>query len=359
MKMYFSGIAGSSEAEMLSLTNVSQLLADPHDWPHVRHQTAASVALDSGAYRQWKRGTPISDLDLWAEEIHNTLHAPESPIFCEMLKEFGPRGKKKAAADSRKLAFITMPDVLGDPQETWDRWQNIREWFQFDGRWSQYYHWTGKIIPVWQWGGPIAQLESLVEWAQVRRKYNEEDAALCGDMATPEADLVAIGGCVPWMRAKDEGALTELLSLSKRWGGHFHVLGLNWLDAIMQLDPYVASCDTSKWLDGARYGIWINDANGRLVAENKRTCPRGQARADLCVQSAITLDNWINKNLRGADAPKPRHVRHYTLREFDPAERKRFKANANELLLAHSIAESEKRHEKAKENFIHELSYKK
>lgn len=353
MKIYFSGIAGSGEAEMLARADISQLLADPHDWKNVRHQSAASVAMDSGAYRQWKRQSPITDLDLWAEQINHTLHLSESPLFHEF------DGKKKTAAAVRKLAFITMPDVLGDPQETWDRWQNIREWFQFDGKWGEYYHWTGKIIPVWQWGGRIEHLEALVEWAQTRRQYNKEDALLLGDMASPEADLIAIGGCVPWMRAKDEAALAELLSLSKRWGEHFHILGLNWLDAIMQLDPFVASCDTSKWLDGARYGLWINDANGRLVAENKRTCPRGQSRHDLCVQSAITLDNWINKQLRGTAAPKPINVRHYNLREFDPESAPRFKPNANKLLLAHSIAESKKRHEKAKENFMDELACRK
>jgi hypothetical protein len=161
------------------------------------------------------------------------------------------------------------------------------------------------------------------------------------------------------MREKNESALAELLALSQNWGEYFHILGLNWLDAIMQLDPFVASCDTSKWLDGARYGIWINDANGRLAAQEKRTCPRGQDRADLCVQSAITLDNWINKRLRGTAAPKPRNVRHYTLQPSDgPAPRFAGRLNANKLLLAHSIAEGEKRHEEAKERFMEELASK-
>ena len=351
MKIYFSGIASTSEAEMLSHANISQLLADPHDWNNVRHQLASSVALDSGAYREWKRQTPITDLDLWADQINDTLHSAPNPLFHEF------DGKRKSATTAQKLAFITMPDVFGDPQETWDRWQNIREWFQFDGRWSSYFHWTGKIIPVWQWGGDVNHLESLVEWAKTRRKYNEEDAELFGDMVSPNADLVAIGGCVPWMRAKDQAALAKLLEYSQQWGQHFHVLGLNWLDAIMELDPFVASCDTSKWLDGARYGVWINDADGRLVAESKLTCPRGTSRTDLCVQSAVTLDNWINKRLRGTSAPKPQKVRHYTLRPFNSTTPLR--PNANKLMLAHSIAESEKRHEKAKENFIDELAHRK
>jgi hypothetical protein len=348
MKMYFSGIASPREAEMLAKADVSQLLADPQDWKNVRHQVASSVALDSGAYRQWKRQTPITDLDLWADQIYHTLHTSEDPLFHEF------DGKKKTATAAQKLAFITMPDVLGDPAETWTRWQNIREWFQFDGKWvGHHYNWSGKLIPVWQWGGDIQHLEEMVEWAKMRRQHNKEDKELFGQMHSPEADLVAIGGCVPWMRDKDEAALAELLALSKKWGEYFHILGLNWLDAIMELDPFVASCDTSKWLDGARYGIWINDANGRLVTQEKRTCPRGQDRADLCVQSAITLDNWINKRLRDTAAPKPRNVRHYTLHASEgPAPRFAGRLNANKLLLAHSIAEGKKRHEEAKEDFL-------
>lgn len=340
MKIYFSGIAGSAEAEMLTRAGVSRLLADPYDWKHVRHHQSTSAALDSGAYRRSKKGNPIEDLDEWAEQIDITIcHGPNRII------PSGMTGKAQTAAAMHKLAFVTMPDVFGDPAETWDRWQRIREWFQIDGKWGCY-HWSGKIIPVWQWGGSVDHLQAMVEWAQARRQWNGENAGYF----TPEADLVAIGGCVPWMRAKDQGALCELLSLCEKWGGHFHILGLNWPDAMMALDPHVATCDTSKWLDGARYGTWVGDLNGRLGMMEKINCPRGQQRTDLCEQSAITLENWLNKQLRGAAAPNARAVRHYVIRPFTPPAKPI--GPVNHLLLMHSMAENKKRHDEAKENFI-------
>jgi hypothetical protein len=345
MKLFFSGIASESESKMLAMAGVTDLLVDPTDWANLRWRESSSFALDSGAYRAWKKGTPL-DLEDWKRKV--------DAVLCDVHRAEG-MGKGQRREQASKLRFVTMPDVFGDPAATYDRWRRIEDQiksFEWDSLVVN--SWHDQVIPVWQWGAPIEHLEEMVAWAERATKVNEEDAE---GFFLPRADLIAIGGCVPWMRANDAGALAELVELSRKYGKHFHILGLNWLEAMMQLDPLVRSCDTSKWLDGARYGTWINDVGGKLVVEAKMHCPLGDSRTDLCRQTAITLDGWCNKGLRNEETLTKRKVsRKYTLRKFEAPENAK---PVNQLLLAHGLAENKKRHEEAKENYIEARKWRK
>lgn len=274
MKLYFSGIASPVEAQMLQRAGITadHMLADATDWLNIPLEDGALPAMDSGAYRAFKAGTPISDIRKWCIDTQREVvrSARDSDAFCS------------------DIAFVTMPDVLGNPGETWDRWCLLRDMIDQNDRWMcECACWVHlHLIPVWQWGGDVEHLRSMHDWAEIRGR------------------IVAIGGCVPWMREKDESNLSQLVELAQEFGQRFHVLGLNWLEAMEQLDPLVRSCDTSKWLDGARYGTVIHDRDGHLVQEEKRYCGRGDDRESLCVESAETLHAWVNKVERGI-APEP------------------------------------------------------
>lgn len=289
MKLYFSGIASSIEAQMLQRAGITadHMLADPVDWSHVPlpadWEDERTPAMDSGAYRAWKDGKPIEDIHEWCVQVQKLVYMTNK------------------RSENWGIEFLTMPDVLGDPYATWQRWEHLREKLDGNDRFwcehlvSIHMH----LIPVWQWGGDPAHLDAMCEWAAGRKR------------------LVAIGGCVPWMRERNEENLALLIELAEKFGSLFHVLGLNWLEAIEKLDPLVHSCDTSKWLDGARYGTVIHDRNGHLVQEEKRYCVAGSDRQSLCVESAATLHHWVNLGERGIEPEPVKPKRVYTLK---PAE---------------------------------------
>lgn len=320
MKLYFSGVASRSEAEMLKRAGVRDYLADLADADNVPAllDGTGAYALDSGAYRAWKSGDPLT-LESWNEQLLDVTMG-------------------RSCWYPASLDFATMPDVLGDPIATWDRWQELATLQQRDDSWI-----CGAArdaVPVWQWGAPMEHLEEMAG----RR-------------------MVAIGGCVPWMRDKIQRNLDELVDICRTWGEReengiapFHILGLNWLAAMDALAPLVRSCDTSKWLDGARYGVVIQDEQGKLSALHKRHCPTGQDRESLCIASAQALDRAINHGIRTKPAIQGiRKVREYTLREPE----KTVPRTSPSLALIHSLAESDKRREEAKERFLDELQHRK
>lgn len=281
MKMYFSGISSAKEAQILKSLGIRDALADPIDWPNMADCGFSNVALDSGAYRAFKAGSPISNVDEWCAMIEKRVESVWSLDF------------------ESDLDFITMPDVLGDPEATWERWTYIkgklnstdRFWCEF--RVALHMH----LIPVWQWGGSENHLWSMVDWAAGNNKR------------------VAIGGCVPWMRAKDEEALRGLVKICKQHGRHLHILGLNWLEALQEVEPYAKSCDTSKWIDGARYGEVILNEGGKLVQLHKRAAGMASAsREELMTACAKTLDDYCNKGIRTETVEARPKGRVYTLK---------------------------------------------
>jgi hypothetical protein len=95
------------------------------------------------------------------------------------------------------------------------------------------------------------------------------------------------------MRDKDARVLDELTELCQQYGKGLHLLGLNWLKAFQRLAPLIRSADTSKWLDGARYGhaLFVNSRTGQLSQAPARAIPQyaGLDREGRCKLAALSL----------------------------------------------------------------------
>lgn len=285
MKLYFSGCAGTSERDMLVAAGVRDYLCDPTDYPNLPADRD-SFAVDSGAYRAWKAGVEL-DINLWLET-------------CQRVKE--------------EPDFRIMPDVLGDWQATWARWRIVCE--------------QGiNCAPVWQWGAPMDTLDDLVSGNEI----------------------VCLGGLVPAMRAKDEKVLTEVTAICKDYGQRLHFLGLNWLRAMHQLMPLLKSADTSKWLDGGRYGsVFVPGPDGCLEQMHKTGAGRQAAtREELCIDCARAMNDWVHGRLQAAPKREPDRI--YVLgpaRQYTP---NRNQVAATNWTIIRSEADNRRRHEQAKE----------
>ncbi len=190
-------------------------------------------ALDSGAYRAFKAQRPLT-VDDW-------LATTVSPA---------------------PTSFSVMPDVIGDPAETLARWRLLNRV-------------RPDIVPVWQWGAAQCDLDEMLAASR----------------------LVGVGGLVRLMRDRHEPTLTALLRLGERFGSSLHIFGLNWPKALNALKPLVRSCDTSKWLDGARYGhvVFVHTKTGKLQAAPARFLGLGHLdRTQRCIQSAAAMQQYFN-----------------------------------------------------------------
>lgn len=194
MKYFMSGVSTPVEFEILEVAGVQRILVDPVDLENVPEDWDGDLALDSGAYRQFKEG------------------------FVQSLDAYN------ALAQSRPFVHVFSKDVIGDEGVSLENWQILRQWFQARG--------DERLVPVWGWGGTPEILERYLD----------------------EAPLVAIGGLARLMRDKDEAMYTALTDLCQRYPRRFHLLGLNWVKAINGLKDLAFSADSSKWLDGGRYG---------------------------------------------------------------------------------------------------------
>lgn len=223
MQFYLSGIAGKGEFSMVNAAETKlPLLVDPVDLKQLT-DWHGSVALDSGAYRAFKKGIPLN-IDQYLEAAH-----------------------------SRTFDFVVAPDIIGNPQQSYQNWIALRD--QPLG-----------IMPVWEWGSDNSYLHRYLD----------------------HAPIVGIGGLVPTMRMKNQGSerktkdkmLMQLSQLCQEYPNRFHIFGLNWLWAIESLKDLIASGDSSKWLDAARYG--------HIIFENSRTGHLSQAPAK-CISEAKEL----------------------------------------------------------------------
>ncbi len=294
MKMYFSGLASPAEAAILQSVGVRDCLTDPDDWSNMMDIAYAPFrcALDSGAYRAFKAGAPL-EVDAWMNRLRRlSLNG--------WTKDFRKREPRPS------LDFVTMPDVLGDHEATWARWNDLmdkRIEYLDDG-----VLWIDKVIPVWQWGAPIEHLESMIRGSV---DYEQRNTEFGFDFTT----TIAVGGCVPWMREKDTTALARLVEICQQHGKWLHILGLNWIEAIEQLDPLVRSCDTSKWIDGARYGDVIINEGGKLIQQHKRMVGMASAtREELMASCAKALNDYCNNGVRTETGEARPKGRTYTMR---------------------------------------------
>lgn len=241
MKLYFSGIAGELELDFLLQAGVDKLLFDPFDLGKMRGKRPDigeyKIALDSGAYREFKGKQAL--------DIQEYKHLAESfPFEIRVAK-----------------------DVIGDPGKTFRNWTE-----HFSPYVSSFIY-----MPVWEFGAPTEYLQSYLD----------------------ESWVVGIGGLVPRMREKDEQMLKELKSLCMKHPGRFHLFGCNWLRAINQLKDLLFSGDTSKFLDGGRYGhlvyqergsksTYLNQAPARLLDKGHLN------RAQRCIESARAMNEFCN-----------------------------------------------------------------
>lgn len=239
MKYYLSGIAGSAELRLVDKAQTDlPVLVDPFDLKHVINWPG-SVALDSGAYRHFKKGTTI-DINQYVE-----------------------------TAQSRDFDFVVSPDVIGDPQQSYDNWLVVKDS-------------DVPLVPVWEWGADISFLHRYLN----------------------NAPIVGIGGLVPIMRMKNQGPerkiknqmLNSLIQLCKKHTKRFHIFGLNWLWAIESLQGHIISGDSSKWLDAARYGhiIFQNSKTGHLSQAPARFIPEAEDlnRGQRCIASIQAIAHF-------------------------------------------------------------------
>lgn len=222
---------------MLRAAGVTRILVDPFDLRHVNHWPGR-VALDSGAYRSFKKNISIDLAD-----------------YCNIIDAYDP---------VYDFDFTVALDAIGNPKRTMINWKSLRN--------------RPKMMPVWQWNAKADHL----------RKYLDS------------APVVGIGGLVPLMRSKDERMLEKLLRLCHRYPRRFHLLGMNWLKCFNELGDLVVSADTSKFLDGARYGhlIFTNTKTGLLSQCPARVLvASGHARPELledrtlrCIENARNME---------------------------------------------------------------------
>lgn len=243
MRLYFSGVASASEAAMLKDAGVTDWLADPTDFGNLPDGSEHVRVLDSGAYRAFKQGAML-DVDAYVAQVTH-------------LEEEG------------QIAWGIAPDVIGDSIATRKNWRRVEDLFlafEHEGKKRP------DIYPVYQWGSPWRDLD----W------YARKSTKVC------------IGGLVPLMRSKDKGVLTELLHISKDHAD-LHFLGLNWLKAIEDLADTAHSCDTSKWLDAARYGhvIFKNTRTGHLSQAPAKVLKLDLSRQERCVESARAMREYL------------------------------------------------------------------
>jgi hypothetical protein len=122
MKLYFSGLASTTEAAWLRAAAVDHVLADPKDFDNTRGLT--HIALDSGAYRAFKSGQPL-DIEAY---------------------------QRLALFVGGALDFHVQPDVIGDPQASHQHWLTYRQ---------------PGMIPVWPWGSDEGLLRDYLDQSEI------------------------------------------------------------------------------------------------------------------------------------------------------------------------------------------------
>lgn len=251
MRLYFSGVASTAEAEWLHAAGVQTVLVDQFDLtkPVITYGQFKRVAVDSGAYKALKQ--PRLKLSVTVDAYAG---------------RFGEDNTETAAAGyyAREFDFIVNADIIGDAAASYNNWRELAR--------------RGLVtMPVWHaWSAPLRYL----------RKYLDEHEGVVG-----------IGALVQPMRAKDEVTLAELHRLADKHPGRFHAFGLNWLKAIEELKDKLASADTSKWLDGGRYGhvIFVNTKTGHLSqAHARRHLGLLLSRAERNIQNARSMEVFCN-----------------------------------------------------------------
>lgn len=257
MKFYFSGISSPAEVAMLQAAGAAHILVDPSQAPLVAGWEGVEKVKDSGAYAAFVKATP---LPVWADYT----------------------------ADAASYTWLAAPDVIGDEAATVAAWERVRGTIP-------------NLAPVWHYGG-AAELGEAAHRALLERYLADDPPVVC------------IGGLVPFFRsrrneklspearkawnAERKATLKRLVPLCKAYPGRFHVLGLCWVPAIVELAEYLASGDSSLWVRApARYGdlLFVNTKSGKLSQAPARVLPEAKSwdRPRRCIESARTLQTYL------------------------------------------------------------------
>lgn len=256
MHLYFSGIASKQELGFLQEAQIENLLFDPLDFNKLFDNISdykkkylninglnTRIMLDSGAYREFKGKFSIE------------------------IDEY------KNLAKNHDFDLRVAKDVIGDPKQTFDNWKN-----HFSPAKT-----STPYMPVWEYGAPEEYLKAYLD----------------------DSPIVGIGGLVPKMREKDNQMLKDLKKLCKQYPGRFHLFGCNWLKAVNHLRDFLYSGDTSKFLDGGRYGhvIFTHAKHGTLSqAPAKFLGLQDLTRADRCIKSAEAMRDFCGVKIDRAAA---------------------------------------------------------
>lgn len=250
MVYYFSGVGDAATFDILREAGVRHILVDPYDLKHIPEDWDGELALDSGAYKEFKEGRSMS-LEEYVQVIR-----------------------------SRKFSMIFNKDVIGDGEQSFLNWKALLGMGV-----GQYCD----LIPVWGWGDTGG---------------DRLDAYLI-------ERVVGVGGLAKAMRDKDEDMLKGLSQKVSEFPGRFHLFGLNWVKAINSLHPIAFSADSSKWLDAGRYGsvAFIHSTTGKLGLAPARCLPefehlaasateplaeRKRKRRERSLVTARTMNEFLN-----------------------------------------------------------------
>lgn len=197
---------------MLQAAGVTRVLVDYIDIVHLGEDRRwlTDVAIDSATYKFRKDQQKQHELPAYRTLVHDE------------------------AASGLPVRWASQIDIWQEPMLTMRNWREVRAFGDTNP----------PFLPIWPWGSPLGMLHEMLD----------------------TAPIVGIGGLVPMMRAKDETMYAGLGELLDRWPQRLHIFGANWLKVIQTYNHRAASLDTSKFLDGGRYGhiIYIDSRNQML-----------------------------------------------------------------------------------------------
>ena len=254
MEYYFSGIQSKQELTWLLEAGIRRILVDPVQWRQVVSKAALpddmQIALDSGAYRAFKKGQ----------------------------EHLMPLAEYESIAMSYPFDFVVSPDVIGDWQRSYEQWQQAIELIE------------APLVPVWQWGAPMDILKEMLD----------------------ASALVGVGGCQPWLHVNGANqtakhvrkeSVHRLTQICEQYPGRLHVFGLCWEGAIEALKGTLASGDSSHYLCGARKGqvIFVNTRTAHLSKAPARvlTIAKTWSRPERCINNAKAIASFV----RGPSLP--------------------------------------------------------
>ncbi|MBE9179365.1 hypothetical protein IQ268_12410 [Oculatella sp. LEGE 06141] len=149
---------------------------------------------------------------------------------------------------SGNYTWISAPDVIGDPEATYQNWLMARRWLK-----QNFESFPIRMIPVWGWDTPKKFLNHYLQHSRVVGIGGLVMLMRQGKSTNPEERVIAYQ------------MLRQLKTLCQQYPQRFHIYGCNWTVALNHLRYLAYSADSSLAWDGARYGLIIHIRNGKLI----------------------------------------------------------------------------------------------